>query len=120
MGGRRFRNSHRDKVPIVDLPQDDVVISKDCATALFRVFQETLTNIARHANATEANVRLAENDGNLTLEVHDNGGGITSKNNSPQAARLGSLGCGASWAARGRGHHCRHRGAGHNRESPDS
>ncbi len=75
----------------LDLPQDDVVISKDCATALFRIFQETLTNVARHANATEANVRLAENDGNLTLEVHDNGGGV-SEEQLAAGSSLGILG----------------------------
>jgi signal transduction histidine kinase len=35
-----------------------------------------LTNVARHANATELSVRLVKDDGNLTLEVHDNGKGI--------------------------------------------
>ena len=61
----------------LDLPQDDVVIDQDAATALFRIFQETLTNVARHANATEVNVRLANENGGLTLEVHDNGKGVS-------------------------------------------
>ena len=43
----------------LDLPPDDIVIDPERATALFRIFQETLTNVARHANATEVNVRLA-------------------------------------------------------------
>jgi signal transduction histidine kinase len=58
------------------LPQHEVVIDHEPATALFRIFQETLTNVARHANATAVNVRLAKENGNLTLEVHDNGKGI--------------------------------------------
>ncbi len=61
----------------LDLPLEDIVIDQERATALFRIFQETLTNVARHANATEVNVRLAEADGNLSLEVHDNGKGVS-------------------------------------------
>jgi signal transduction histidine kinase len=60
----------------LDLPQDGIVIDPETATALFRIFQETLTNVARHAGATEVSVRLANEDGNLTLEVRDNGKGI--------------------------------------------
>ncbi len=44
----------------LDVPRDDVVIDQEAATALFRIFQATLTNVARHANATEVNVRLAK------------------------------------------------------------
>lgn len=49
----------------------------DVTTALFRIFQETLTNILRHAQATAVNVRLNEDADSLTLEVADNGRGIT-------------------------------------------
>ena len=60
----------------LNLPSDDVEIDQECATAMFRIFQETLTNVARHANASEVGVRLAKENGDLTLEVHDNGRGI--------------------------------------------
>ena len=60
----------------LDLPGDDIEIDQECATAMFRIFQETLTNVARHANASEVGVRLAKENGHLTLEVHDNGRGI--------------------------------------------
>src|SRR5207249_7174650 len=50
----------------LDLPPDDSVIRQERATALFRIFQETLTNVARHANATEVKARLAESGGHLT------------------------------------------------------
>ena len=49
----------------------------DQATALFRIFQETLTNVARHAQATEVTVRLETRDGQWILRVQDNGRGIT-------------------------------------------
>ncbi|HMP82426.1 MAG TPA: PAS domain S-box protein, partial [Verrucomicrobiota bacterium] len=47
------------------------------ATALFRVFQEALTNVGRHSNASSVRVCLLEESGRLTLEVSDNGRGIT-------------------------------------------
>ena len=55
----------------------DTVWDQDLNTAFFRIFQETLTNIIRHADATHAEVRLAETGGNLILEVKDNGRGIS-------------------------------------------
>lgn len=50
---------------------------QDLNTAFFRIFQETLTNIIRHANATKVEVRFSEADGYLVLEVKDNGRGIS-------------------------------------------
>lgn len=52
-------------------------LPKDQATALFRIFQEVLTNILRHANAREVEVRLREEAGSVILEVRDDGRGIT-------------------------------------------
>jgi PAS domain S-box-containing protein len=60
----------------LDLPNDDIIIDQERATALFRILQETLTNVARHANATHVSVRLVKEEGTLILEVHDNGKGI--------------------------------------------
>jgi len=56
---------------------EDVELDRDCSTAVFRIFQETLTNVARHANATRVNISLKEDNSNLILEVKDNGRGIT-------------------------------------------
>ena len=50
---------------------------RDRNTAFFRIFQETLTNIIRHAKATQVWVRLSEVAGHLVLEVKDNGRGIS-------------------------------------------
>ena len=47
------------------------------STALFRIFQELLTNVARHSKASHVSVRLAEDATHLTLSVVDNGRGIT-------------------------------------------
>jgi len=61
------------------LDAEEVPLEKDLATAIFRIFQETLTNIARHANATKVFIRLEARGGNVILEVADNGRGITRK-----------------------------------------
>ena len=46
-------------------------------TTLFRIFQETLINIAHHSNASHVRISLEEKDGTLTMQVSDNGKGIT-------------------------------------------
>jgi PAS domain S-box-containing protein len=60
----------------MDPRQSDIVTDREQSTAIFRIFQETLTNVARHANATQVDVRLSEYDGYIELEVRDNGRGI--------------------------------------------
>src|SRR5260370_25199503 len=60
----------------MDLPEDQIAIDPERATAIFRIFQETLTNVARHANATEVDIRLSQDGGDIVLEVRDNGRGI--------------------------------------------
>jgi PAS domain S-box-containing protein len=47
------------------------------AIAVFRIFQEMLSNVARHARATILNVRLEANAASLRLEVADNGQGVS-------------------------------------------
>ena len=72
----------------LDLPDGDIVIDPERATAIFRIFQETLTNVTRHAEATQVEVRLSREDGNIVLEVRDNGRGIDPE----QLSTGGSLG----------------------------
>jgi signal transduction histidine kinase len=75
----------------LDLPQEHIAIDPQTATAVFRILQETLTNVARHAMASEVKVRLRKERGDLTLEVHDNGRGIAPDRLS-SAGSLGILG----------------------------
>lgn len=75
----------------LDRPQEDIAIDRDRATALFRIFQETLTNVARHADATEVNVRLGRENGNLVLGIRDNGIGVSEERLSAGTS-LGILG----------------------------
>jgi PAS domain S-box-containing protein len=55
---------------------ENIDVEMDCASAIFRIFQETLTNVARHAQASQVKINLEKRDSNLFLEVHDNGVGI--------------------------------------------
>jgi PAS domain S-box-containing protein len=60
----------------VNLPDQDRLPSREQATAIFRIFQETLTNVARHAEATQVKVNLEMADGEIRLRVRDNGRGF--------------------------------------------
>ena len=60
----------------VFLNREDIKATRDRSTAIFRTFQETLTNVLRHAQATRVEVRLMEEKHRLILEVRDNGRGI--------------------------------------------
>jgi PAS domain S-box-containing protein len=52
------------------------VVASNASTAMFRIFQETLTNVARHAKATRAEVVLQKQRDRLVLLIHDNGRGF--------------------------------------------
>ena len=62
---------------LTSLASDESNLSKEKSTNLFRIVQESLTNVIRHANATKVEINLSEKDGRLLLEVADNGKGIT-------------------------------------------
>ncbi|WP_293780346.1 histidine kinase [uncultured Oxalicibacterium sp.] len=54
----------------------EIDLEQDHATALFRIFQEALTNIAKHAQASKVDVALTHTDQYVRLEIVDNGRGI--------------------------------------------
>lgn len=54
----------------------DAEVSEDASIALFRVFQEALTNIAKHAQASRVDVALTRSDDSLELLIRDDGRGI--------------------------------------------
>jgi len=60
----------------LDLPESEVVVDREGALALFRIFQETITNVVKYASATEVHVNLTQTDHGLVLQVDDNGVGI--------------------------------------------
>lgn len=69
----------------------DESIDADSATALYRIVQEGLTNVARHSGATRVNVRVEACGGRVEAELRDNGRGIaeTEVNNSSALGLLG-------------------------------
>ena len=60
----------------MQLASDDLDLNDGAVTALFRIFQETLTNVTRHAGASRVDIRLAAGDDTVELEVRDNGCGV--------------------------------------------
>ncbi|HTY39108.1 MAG TPA: PAS domain S-box protein [Bacteroidota bacterium] len=61
---------------ILNLPETDLRIQMQQATAVFRIFQEGMTNVARHSKATAVEVTLTYDEGLLCLKIMDNGIGI--------------------------------------------
>ena len=70
---------------------DGMVVERAISTEVFRIFQELLTNIARHANAKKVQVDLNRAGRQLILEVNDNGKGISPEEVADSKA-LGLLG----------------------------
>jgi PAS domain S-box-containing protein len=66
-------------------------LTKELSTTIFRIFQESLTNIARHSAATSTSSRLRVSDGRLHFQIRDNGRGLT-KNEKTARNSLGLIG----------------------------
>jgi len=60
-----------------ELESHGIDLDSDCNTAIFRIFQEALTNVARHAEATRIKISLKKADGEIELLISDNGKGIS-------------------------------------------
>jgi signal transduction histidine kinase len=56
-----------------------VSLDRQRSTVLFRILQESLTNVTRHARATEVLVRLRDNRSKVLLKIKDNGIGISAE-----------------------------------------
>ena len=71
----------------VDIEADDSLVAPgDAGTALFRLLQEALNNVERHARATRLTLRLVAENGALRLDIRDDGRGfdVESVSASPQ------------------------------------
>lgn len=68
----------------------DIVVDDHCATALFRILQESLTNVRRHSQASWVCVDLKAEDGWVRMSVHDNGVGLQGGRHTP--GKFGLLG----------------------------
>lgn len=76
--------------------QPDLLLPSELSTAVFRICQESLTNVARHAHATRVRLALKAEAGHLLLTVADNGRGITEQEIASQTS-VGLLGI-REWA----------------------
>lgn len=70
--------------------ESDLLLSREQATGLYRIAQEALTNVARHAQATQVTARLELEGDNVLMEIRDNGVGFDA--NKPSAYSLGLIG----------------------------
>ncbi len=87
--GKEF--TRRTGIPVTISVADELPVDPERATAAFRVVQEALTNVARHAGASAAELRARCEEGALHVEVLDNGRGIATSE-ATGAASLGLLG----------------------------
>jgi len=73
----------------LDLDEKEHIFEQDRLISVFRIFQESLTNVARHSKATKVHARLQFDDHTLKMEIRDNGIGITEDQiNSPKSLGL--------------------------------
>jgi len=82
---------HTGLICTLSLPADEFEVNERIAVALFRIVQESLSNVARHARASRVDVSLHFVDGHLELEIRDNGRGF-SPNATTGVKALGLLG----------------------------
>ena len=75
-------------------PPDFGRLPRDVELAIFRVLQESLTNVHRHSGSPTAHARIAIRDGIVSLEVHDDGKGIPPGVLEMDPDSLGKLGVG--------------------------
>ncbi len=87
---QEFQNRTRTRCEFTAL-SESIDLDQERRTVMFRILQETLTNVARHAQATKVSIGLQETAGNLVLRVTDNGRGITESEIS-DVSSLGLLG----------------------------
>jgi signal transduction histidine kinase len=95
-------------VPVqLEVNAEHVELEDRCATTAFRILQETLTNVARHAQASRLHITLRVSAEILTLEVRDNGRGISDAEiASPRSlgllgSRERAMACGGELVIRG-------------------
>lgn len=74
-----------------DCELEKVELIDEHSTAIFRIFQEALTNVLRHAKATRVDISIRKDDNYLLLSISDNGRGITESEKSKEQS-LGILG----------------------------
>ena len=75
-----------------DLGEMNGVLPPGDEITIYRIVQESLNNILKHSGATEATIKIASQDGRLTLTIHDNGHGFTTDGDLRHSAGMGLQG----------------------------
>jgi PAS domain S-box-containing protein len=91
-----FMEKHPEINVKLSLAQDRQLLPEDIRLALFRILQQSLANVARHAEATEVQVRFTFDAEEASLEVRDNGRGFSVPSNWIQLVRHGHYGLAGS------------------------
>ncbi|MDD5370654.1 MAG: response regulator [Anaerolineaceae bacterium] len=113
-----FKQKHPEIAFQVELEPEEAPIPEATRLALYRIYQETLNNIARHSNASQVTLRISYPDHDIQMEIRDNGVGFDLPDDWIELARLGHLGLVGMreraeavggriemWSARGEGTH---------------
>lgn len=86
------RMSQQTGLPIVHhLPSRLSDLGDDAELVIYRVVQESLTNVVRHAHAKRADVRLVEGDGHVELSIRDDGVGCRDVALNPDGSGMRSM-----------------------------
>ena len=90
-----LKEQHNQRTDIhftLDMPKEDIVIKDEYATAIFRITQEALTNIIRHAEARNVIIQIKLSNSKISLKVCDDGKGIKKNNKSSKEKTFGVFG----------------------------
>jgi len=87
-----YREKHPELCIVFNESPEGDLLPEETRLALYRIYQETLTNIAKHAGATEVTVRFERTEERVILEIQDNGAGFEVPQDWLGLARQGHLG----------------------------
>jgi len=88
----RFQDEHPDIKLEMDLKYDGQILPEQVRLTLFRILQQALSNIVRHAQASLVKIRFQFDSGQIVLEIEDNGKGFTVPKRWVSLVRDGHLG----------------------------
>ncbi len=88
----QFQATHPDLTINLDLAHDGQSLSEQVRIVLFRIYQEALNNILRHAQASKVQIRFSQEEERAILEIQDDGTGFELPNRWIKLARNGHLG----------------------------
>tara|TARA_B100000315_G_C14466151_1_gene536075 strand:- start:244 stop:1104 length:861 start_codon:yes stop_codon:yes gene_type:complete len=84
---------HRTNIQFtIDMPTKEMEINNDYATAIFRITQEALTNIIKHANANNVLIQIKQKNSEIQLIINDDGNGLKKKDKPIKGETYGVFG----------------------------